>query len=104
MRTLNYRSEEKQRSIALETMHVYAPLAHRLGIQKIKAELEQLALRYLDPVGYEEVRRDIEKRYGENKDFLQNAQNKVAERLDSYGIHYTIEGRVKSIYSMYRKI
>lgn len=104
MRTLNYRSEEKQRSIALETMHVYAPLAHRLGIQKIKTELEQLALRYLDPVGYEEVRKDIEKRYGENKDFLQNAQNKVAERLDSYGIHYTIEGRVKSIYSMYRKI
>ena len=70
MRTLNYRSEAKQRSIALETMHVYAPLAHRLGIQKIKQELEQLALRYLDPVGYDEVRREIEKRYGETKDFL----------------------------------
>ena len=99
MRTLNYRSEEKQRSIALETMHVYAPLAHRLGIQKIKAELEQLALRYLDPVGYEEVRRDIEKRYGENKDFLQNAQNKVAERLDSFGFiaRKKAEGRIRHV-------
>ena len=104
MRTLNYRSEAKQRSIALETMHVYAPLAHRLGIQKIKQELEQLALRYLDPVGYDEVRREIEKRYGETKDFLQSAQKKVAERLDDYGIKYTIEGRVKSIYSMYKKM
>ena len=65
MRTLDVRSPEKQRSIALETMHVYAPLAHRLGMQKIKQELETLALFYLDPIGYEEVSEDIKKRYGE---------------------------------------
>ena len=104
MRTLDARSEKKQRSIALETMHVYAPLAHRLGMQKIKVELENLALRYLDPIGYEEVRKDIEHRYGENKDFLENAQRQVSEKLKEVGIKFAVEGRVKSIYSIYRKM
>ena len=88
MRTLSVRSPEKQRSIALETMHVYAPLAHRLGMQKIKQELETLALYYLDPIGYNEVKADIEKRYGENKDFLDHATKKVEESLDAYHIKY----------------
>ena len=74
MRTLSAKSEPKQRMIALETMHVYAPLAHRLGIRKIKAELENLSLQYLDPIGYAEVNNDIQQRYGENKNFLENAQ------------------------------
>ncbi len=104
MRTLDVRSPEKQRSIALETMHVYAPLAHRLGMQKIKQELETLALFYLDPIGYNEVSDDIQKRYGENKDFLDFATQRVAESLDSYNVKYTLSGRVKTIYSIYKKM
>ena len=104
MRTLDVRSPEKQRSIALETMHVYAPLAHRLGIQKIKNELETLALYYLDPIGYKEVSDDMTKRYGENKDFLDRATEKVAESLRSYNVDFTLSGRVKTIYSIYRKM
>ena len=104
MRTLSVRTPEKQRSIALETMHVYAPLAHRLGIQKIKQELETLALLYLDPIGYQEVSADIEKRYGESKDFLDMATEKVADSLRAYNIKFSISGRVKTIYSIYRKM
>ncbi len=104
MRTLSVRSPEKQRSIALETMHVYAPLAHRLGMQKIKQELETLALFYLDPIGYNEVSEDINKRYGENKDFLDKATEKVAESLRSYNVEFTLSGRVKTIYSIYKKM
>ncbi len=104
MRTLSVRSPEKQRSIALETMHVYAPLAHRLGMQKIKQELETIALYYLDPIGYNEVSQDIEKRYGENKDFLDNATEIVSKSLESYGIKFTLSGRVKTIYSIYKKM
>lgn len=104
MRTLSVRTPEKQRSIALETMHVYAPLAHRLGMQKIKQELETLALYYLDPIGYKEVSEDIEKRYGENKDFLEHATEKVAESLKAYNMKFTLSGRVKTIYSIYKKM
>jgi len=104
MRTLDAKSEEKQRIIALETMHLYAPLAHRLGVQKIKTELENLALRYLDPIGYEEVRNDIEYRYGENKDFLEQSKKLVEEKLDEAGIKFNLTGRVKSIYSIYKKM
>ena len=104
MRTLDVRSPAKQRSIALETMHVYAPLAHRLGMQKIKQELETLALYYLDPIGYNEVNEDIQKRYGENKDFLDQATKKVAESLENYNVKFTLAGRVKTIYSIYKKM
>ena len=104
MRTLSVRTPEKQRSIALETMHVYAPIAHRLGIQRIKQELETLALSYLDPIGFQEIRKDTDKRYGESKDFLAEATRKVAESLNAYGIRYKLEGRVKSIYSIYKKM
>ena len=104
MRTLSAKSEGRQRSIALETMHVYAPLAHRLGIQRIKNELENLALKYLDPIGYNEVRKDIEYRYGQSKDFLEIAKNQVTDKLKEMGIKFTLEGRVKSIYSIYKKM
>lgn len=104
MRTLDYRTEQKQRVIALETMHVYAPLAHRLGIQRIKQELETLALKYLDPIGYDEIRYLIEKRTAENDGFLHKAQEMVSGSLAEQGIHYRLEGRVKSIYSIYRKM
>ncbi len=104
MRTLNAKSEDRQRMIALETMHLYAPLAHRLGVQKIKSELENLALQYLDPIGYEEVSRDIEYRYGENKDFLKESKRMIEDKLSEAGIKYNISGRVKSNYSIYKKM
>ncbi len=104
MRTLDAKSESSQRSIALETMHLYAPLAHRLGVQKIKTELENLALKYLDPIGHDEVRQDIERKFGQNKGFLEQAKQSVSEKLEEVGIKYKLEGRVKSIYSIYKKM
>ena len=104
MRTLSSHEKSKQRTIALETMHVYAPLAHRLGMQKIKGELEMLALQYLDPIGYNEIKNDIDKKYGINKDFLDKAQAIICDKLNEQHIKFGIEGRVKSIYSMYKKM
>lgn len=104
MRTLSAKAEEKRRTIALETMYVYAPLAHRLGMQRIKQELENLSLIYLDPIGYEEVRRDIEKKYGQNLNFIENARASVDVKLRENNIHFTLEGRIKSVYSVYRKM
>ncbi len=104
MRTLDAQEESKRRRIALETMHVYAPLAHRLGMQKIKQELENLALSYLDPIGYDEVRDDIDKKYGRNRGFIENTKKSITEYLKKNGLDVTIEGRVKSVYSIYRKM
>lgn len=104
MRTLASHVETKQRLIALETMHVYAPLAHRLGIQRIKQELESLALQYLDPIGYEEIHNWVETKYGENRDFIENIKKEIGEKLEEQGMEYSIKGRVKSIYSIYRKM
>ena len=104
MRTLSSHDEEKQRLIALETMHVYAPLAHRLGIQKIKQELESLALQYLDPIGYEEIRGYIEKKYGQNIGFIERVQKEISDKLTEQGLSFSMTGRVKTIYSIYRKM
>ena len=104
MRTLGVKKDEKRRITALETMQVYAPLAHRLGMQRMKHELENRSLEYLDPIGYEEIRGDIEKRYGENRDFIERARTQVSDKLTDAGINFTLEGRVKSVYSIYRKM
>ena len=104
MRTLGVKKDAKRRMTALETMQVFAPLAHRLGMQRMKQELENLSLEYLDPIGYEEIRKDIEKRYGENRDFIEKARSQVADKLTEAGINFILEGRVKSVYSIYRKM
>ncbi len=104
MRTLASHSVEKQRLIALETMHVYAPLAHRLGMEKIKTELETLALHYLDPIGCEEVKNDTEKKYGQSRDFLNKSQELIAQKLTEQNIKFSMEGRTKSLYSIYNKM
>ena len=104
MRTLSAKPEHKRRTTALETMNVYAPLAHRLGIQRIKQELENLALGYLDPIGYAEVNEDIEQKYGQNRDFLESVRRYITEKLEEYNIRFTLEGRVKTVYSIYRKM
>ncbi len=105
MRTLGVKKEERQRAIALETMYVYAPLAHRLGMQKIKHELESLSLSFLDPIGYEEVSQAINRRFGENRMVIENAKSNIDARLKEAGIsNFTLEGRIKSVYSLYRKM
>jgi len=104
MRTLGAKAEHKRRITALETMHVYAPLAHRLGMQRMKQELENLALSYLDPIGFNEVQADIEKKYGMNQNFIENTKAYVSEKLTEYSINFALEGRVKTVYSIYRKM
>ena len=104
MRTLSAKPENKQRVTALETMQVYAPLAHRLGMQKIKQELENLGLEYLDPIGHSEVKEDIEKKYGQNRDFIEKVRALVDEKLSENEVHFTLEGRIKSVYSIYKKM
>ena len=104
MRTLSAKKEDRQRAIAVETMYIYAPLAHRLGMQRIKQELENLSLFYLDSVGYAEVEASIEKKYGISRDFLREAKRELSEKLKENNINFTLEGRIKSVYSLYRKM
>lgn len=104
MRTLSAKPAEKQRITALETMHVYAPLAHRLGMQRIKQELENLSLQYLDPYGYAEVKADVEQRYGRHTDFVEQTRSEVDKKLRESHIPFTLEGRIKSVYSIYKKM
>ena len=104
MRTLGARSEEKQRTTALETMHIYAPLAHRLGMQRIKQELENLSLMYLDPYGYAEVKTDVERKYGTHTDFIEHIRTQVGDKMRENNISFTLEGRIKSVYSIYKKM
>ncbi|MBQ7012285.1 MAG: bifunctional (p)ppGpp synthetase/guanosine-3',5'-bis(diphosphate) 3'-pyrophosphohydrolase, partial [Clostridia bacterium] len=104
MRTLSAKKDGKRRSIALETMYVYAPLAHRLGMQRIKQELENISLQYLDPIGYREVEKEIEAKYGQSINFIENARSKVDAKLRQNGLKFTLEGRIKSIYSLYNKM
>ena len=104
MRTLNAQPEAKRRTIALETMHVYAPLAHRLGVQRIKQEIENLALSYLDPIGYQEVQNDINRKFGLNKTLVDQTKAAIEKKVKESGIDCTLEGRVKSVYSVYRKM
>ena len=104
MRTLAAKKEDRQRAIALETMYIYAPLAHRLGIQKIKQELENISLFYLDPIGYEEVHSSIDSKYGQSRTFLEDARKYIDEKLSENNIHFRLEGRIKSVYSLYRKM
>ncbi len=104
MRTLDVKSDEKKRTISLETMYIYAPLAHRLGMQRIKQELEDISLRYLDPIGYGEISSEIEGKYGKTHDLIDRAREEIMAKLSENGIPCTMEGRVKSVYSLYRKV
>ena len=80
-RTLQYQTPEKQRSKSLETMEIYAPLAHRLGMQKIKWELEDTSLKYLDPVGYEEISKQLDEKEAENAQLMASIREKIENRL-----------------------
>lgn len=105
MQTLKYMSENKQRYIARETLEVYAPLAHRLGMSKIKWELEDIALRYIDPVGYYEIVDKIAQKRSERDQFIEKIIEILKEKLNEIlGTPPIIEGRAKHFYSIYRKM
>ena len=104
MRTMQYQTPEKQRSKSMETMEIYAPLAHRLGMQKIKWELEDHALQYIDPESYRTIEAYLEAHKDEAEAFMAEIQSALEERLASVGITCTIYGRIKHIYSIYRKM
>ena len=104
MRTMEYQSPKKQREKSLETMEIYAPMAHRLGMQKLKWELEDLSLRYLDPVGYKEIEDEMAKRSAAHEEFLASIQLRIQQRMEQEGIRCKVYGRVKHTYSIYRKM
>ena len=104
MRTMQYQTPAKQVKKCRETMDIYAPLAHRLGMQKIKWELEDISLRYLNPVEYEDIMSYLVAHEEQDKAFMKTIQEKITERLDSVGIHGTVYGRIKHVYSIYRKM
>ena len=104
MRTMAYQSEEKQRIKSLETMEIYAPIAHRLGMQKIKWELEDLSLLYLDPTGYKAITDALDQRMPTLEKFMGEMRTQIRERLEAEGVHATISSRIKHIYSIYRKM
>ncbi len=104
MRTMKYKDPDKQVSTARETLDIYAPLAHRLGIYKIKWELEDLSLRYLDPDAYYELVGSIAQRRGDREQYLMEIVSELSDRISDMGIDADIEGRPKHFYSIYRKM
>ena len=105
MRTMEYQTAEKQRQKSLETMEIYAPIAHRLGMQRIKWELEDLSLKYLDPVGYDEITRSLAAKEAEHEAFMERVQAQIEERLKEQHVPYLkVYGRMKHPYSIYRKM
>jgi len=104
MRTMEYQSPEKQKQKSLETMEIYAPISHRLGMQRIKWELEDLSLKYLDPVGYSEIVSKLGIKQQEYDAFMQKIQGQINQRLGELGIQHTVYGRMKHPYSIYRKM
>ncbi|MEE1035673.1 MAG: bifunctional (p)ppGpp synthetase/guanosine-3',5'-bis(diphosphate) 3'-pyrophosphohydrolase [Oscillospiraceae bacterium] len=103
MRTMQYQTPAKQILKCKETMDIYAPLAHRLGMQKIKWELEDLSLRYLAPSDYEQIMSYLSAHQEQDDAFMETIQNKVTQRLTAMGIHNKTYGRIKHVYSIYRK-
>ena len=104
MRTMQYQSPEKQIIKCRETMDIYAPLAHRLGMQRVKWELEDTALRYLAPMEYNEITSYLQAHKEQDETFMRTIQDKITQRLTAVGIHNTTYGRIKHVYSIYRKM
>ncbi len=105
MRTMEYQSTDKQRQKSLETMEIYAPIAHRLGMQRLKWELEDTSLKYLDPVAYNEIESSLESKRGEYDAFIERVTRQIEDRLREMHIPYhRVYGRMKHPYSIYRKM
>ena len=104
MRTLEHLKPERQEAIARETLEIYAPLAHRLGMGKVRGELEDLAFRYTDPLSFEKVSAAVEARRLEGEQFLRGVEETLVEQLRENGIEARVEWRIKRIYSIFQKI
>lgn len=104
MRTMGFMPPHKQLRISKETLDVYAPLAHRLGMSKIKIELEDLSLKYLDPVAYEEIRESINLKKSARDKYIADIMNIFRQKLEEMGIKGTVMGRAKHFYSIWRKM
>ena len=104
MRTMEYQTPEKQKQKSFETMEIYAPIAHRLGMQKMKWELEDLSLKYLDPVGYREITEALDEKAAEYDGFMSAIHDQITRRLKEAGIEAAVYGRMKHPYSIYRKM
>lgn len=104
LRTLDYLPEEKRKATALETLQIYAPIAHRLGIWRIKWELEDLAFKHLDPATYREIARKVEKKRSERVQLIEKAINQLRKALEEANIEATVQGRPKHLWSIYQKM
>jgi len=104
IRTMEYQSERKQREKSLETLEIYAPIAHRLGMQRMKWEMEDLSLKYLDPIAFNEIAQELEKQAQLQEAFMSAIQRSIQTRLAEEHIRGTVYGRIKHIYSIYRKM
>jgi len=104
MRTLEHLRPDRQEAIARETMDIYAPLAHRLGMGKVRGELEDLAFRYTDPVGYEQVSAAVEARRIDGEQFLRGVEDTLVEQLRENDVQARVEWRIKRLHSIYQKL
>ena len=104
MRTMEYQNPAKQKQKSLETMEIYAPIAHRLGMQRMKWELEDLSLKYLDPIGYDEIVSKLDAKRPEYDALMSRTQAQIDQRLNEMGIKHIVYGRMKHPYSIYRKM
>ena len=104
MRTLRFQAPERQKAIAHETLDIYAPLAHRLGINSIKSELEDLSFKYIDPEAFHDIAQKVGLRRTEREEHIRMVVSELSEKLDAQRIHYEIDGRPKHLYSIYKKM
>ena len=104
MRTMEYQTPAKQKQKSLDTMEIYAPIAHRLGMQRMKWELEDLSLKYLDPIGYDEIVSKLDAKRPEYDALMSRTQAQIDQRLNEMGIKHIVYGRMKHPYSIYRKM
>jgi GTP diphosphokinase / guanosine-3',5'-bis(diphosphate) 3'-diphosphatase len=105
MRTLEYLHSEKRKRIAEETLEVYAPIAHRLGMSKVRSELEDLSFQYLEPEEYKRLKEEVESRRVSTEAFLEEVKARIAQRLTQEGVDFVrIEGRIKRLYSIHLKL
>ena len=104
MRTLQFLSPEKQHRVSLETLEIYAPLAHRMGMGKIRGELEDMAFAYLDPIANQEIRNEVESKRAAGEEFLKDVAAMISRRLEENAIQARVEWRIKRLYSIHQKM
>jgi GTP diphosphokinase / guanosine-3',5'-bis(diphosphate) 3'-diphosphatase len=104
MRTLEHLLPDRQQKIAQETLDIYAPIAHRLGMGKIRGELEDLGFRYLDPIGYQQVQEAVDARRKKGEQFLSSVEHTLRDKLKEAGITAKVESRIKRVYSIHKKL